>query len=141
MKYLVDTNVVSELGKFQTGRADANVAAWFKQVSDDETTISAVTVFELELWVLRTRRRDPRQEQALSTWLKPLIESYRPRLLMIDFAVATRAAHLHVPDPRPDRDTFIAATALVHGLTVVTRNVKDFAPMGVGLLNPWEWGQ
>ena len=137
--YLLDTNVVSELRKVGAGKADAAVAAWQKTVPVNQAFLSAMTVFELEVGVLLLERRDPAQAIAFRKWLSSLVATvFYGRILPIDIAVASRAAQLHIPDRRPDRDTFIAATALVHGMTMVTRNVADFAGTGVHVLNPWE---
>jgi toxin FitB len=139
--YLLDTNVVSELRKVGAGKADPSVTAWQKTIQADQIFVSAMTVFELQIGVLLLERRDPRQAAAFRKWLDQLIATaFYGRILPIDLAVATRAAELHVPNRRPDRDTFIAATALVHGMTMVTRNVADFAGTGVRVLNPWEPG-
>jgi toxin FitB len=134
--YLVDTNVWSELRN--RGRADANVRTWATTVREAELFLSVVTVLEHERGVLRMERRDRRQGARLRRWLEEhVLEPFQNRILPIDAAVARRCAALHVPDPRPERDALIAATALVHGLTVVTRNLADFEPMGVAVLNPW----
>ena len=94
---------------------------------------------ELEIGVLRIERRDPAQGELLRRWLDDrIMAAFAGRVLPIDTRVARRSAALHVPNPRPIRDGFIAATALVHGLVLVTRNVSDFEPLGVRLLNPWE---
>lgn len=101
--------------------------------------LSAMTIIELEIGVLRIERRDPSQGANLRRWLDDhVLPAFAGRILAVDTAVAQRCASLHVPDPRPDRDALIAATALVHGLTVVTRNVGDFEPTGVRTLNPWQ---
>ena len=136
MTYLVDTNVWSELRN--RGRADSNVTTWAGAVNATELYLSAVTVFELERGVLLIERRDPQQGSRLRRWLEErVLEPFDRQILSIDAPIARRCAALHVPDPRPERDALIAATALAHGLTVVTRNVGDFEPMGVALLNPW----
>lgn len=136
---LLDTNVVSELRKVASGRADRAVGAWARRVSSVELFLSSVTVFEIEVGVLRLELRDPLQARGLRAWfVQSLLPTFSSRILPVDEAVALRAAGLHVPDRRPDRDAFVAATALVHGMTVVTRNVRDFEGTGVKLLNPWE---
>ncbi len=138
--YLLDTNVVSELRKAKAGKAHPRVAAWNAIVAPAETFISAISVLELEWGVLRVERRDPRQGSIMRLWMeKHVLPGFSGRVLPIDAAVAQRCAGLHFPDPRPERDALIAATALVHGMTVVTRNVSDFASTGVPTLNPWEW--
>lgn len=137
--FLLDTNVVSELRKAKTGRADANVTAWAGSVPFGSLFISAITLLELEMGVLQVERRDPAQGGILRTWLdRQVLPAFHDRILPIDVAVAQRCARLHVPDPRAERDAMIAATALVHGMTVVTRNIGDFQLTGVPLLNPWD---
>jgi predicted nucleic acid-binding protein len=137
--FLLDTNVLSELRKAGDGRADAKVAAWISSVDAETFYLSAVTLMELELGTLRLERRDPIQGARLRAWIDGyVLPEFADRTLPVDSDVALRCARLHVPDPRPERDAFIAATALVHGMTVVTRNVADFEPTGVRLLNPWD---
>lgn len=136
--WLLDTNVVSELRKAHTGRADPNVVAWAQSVAPASLFLSVITLQALELGVLQVERRDAAQGRVLRTWLDDqVIPAFADRVLVIDVAVALRCARLHVPDPRSEADALIAATALVHGMTVVTRNTADFAPTGVALLNPW----
>lgn len=137
MSYLLDSNVVSELRK-RPGRVDAKVAAWGAALDADEQFLSAVTVFEVELGILQIERRDSSQGQTLRRWFEArVLPAFEKRTLPVDREVARRAAELHVPDPRPERDAYIAATALVHGLTVATRNVRDFEPMGIAVIDPW----
>ena len=136
--FVLDTNVVSELRKVRAGKADSNVARWADSVDTALLHISAVTVLELELGVLQFERRDPRQGAMLRTWLDTLVlPAFAGRILPLDTLIAQRCARLHVPDPRSERDALIAATALVHGMTVVTRNVADFTDCGVAVVNPW----
>jgi len=136
--YLLDTNVVSELRKAKSNRADPHVMQWAEAVPVDSLFVCSITIFELELGILLMERRDPVQGAALRQWLQhSVLPTFAGRLLDVDTAVALRCARLHVPEPRSDRDAFIAATALVHGLTVATRNVADFVGTGVPLLNPW----
>ncbi len=136
--YLLDTNVVSELRRAKAGKADPRVVAWGESMPVAGLFLSVISLLELEMGVLLIERRDPAQGVILRAWLDgQVLPAFAGRILAVDTAVARRCARLHVPDPRSDRDALIAATALVHGLTVVTRNVADFEPMGVGLLNPW----
>jgi predicted nucleic acid-binding protein len=136
--YLLDTNLVSELRKIRSGKADRNVAAWADSVDANELYISAITVQELEIGVLLAERRDKAQGSVLRSWLDGhVLPAFADRILSVDIVVALRSARLHVPDPRPVRDSLIAATALVHGMTVVSRNTADFEPTGVTTLNPW----
>ena len=136
--FLLDTNVVSELRKVRAGRADGHVAAWADSVDAADLYLSVISVQELEIGVLLAERRDRAQGAVFRAWLDGhVLRAFAGRIVAVDTAVAQRSARLHVPDPRPLRDGLIAATALVHGMTVVTRNVADFAPTGVPTLNPW----
>jgi hypothetical protein len=136
--YLLDTNVVSELRRAKTGKADGNVLAWAKGVSTGRLFLSVVSVLELEIGIRLMERRDAHQGALLRSWMEEnVLPAFEGRILAIDTAVAQRCAGLHVPDPRSDRDALIAATALVHGMTVVTRNTGDFEETGVALVNPW----
>lgn len=137
--FMLDTNVVSELRKVRFGKADSNVARWADSVDASSLYLSAITVLELETGVFQIERRDSKQGHMLRMWLDNyVLPEFSGRVLPIDTVVAQRCARLHVPDPRAQRDALIAATALVHGMTVVTRNVDDFKPTGVALLNPWK---
>ena len=137
--YLLDTNVIAELRKATSPKIDQKVLAWANSISAASLFLSVITVLELETGTLLVERRDPGQGAVLRSWLNAhVFPAFLDRILPVDTAVAQRCARLHVPDPRSDRDALIAATALVHGMTVVTRNVDDFAPTGVELLNPWE---
>jgi predicted nucleic acid-binding protein len=137
--FVLDTNVVSELRKAKAGKADRNLTAWAASVSPGALFLSAITILELETGVLQVERRDGTQGAILRAWLDShVLPAFAGRVLAVDTAVAQRCARLHVPDPRAERDALIAATALVHGMTVVTRNVSDFVRTGVDLLNPWE---
>ncbi|MBK6998743.1 MAG: type II toxin-antitoxin system VapC family toxin [Rhodoferax sp.] len=139
MMYLLDTNVVSELRKVRSGKVDPNVAAWTESVDAADLFVSAITIMELELGVLLIERKDATQGAMLRAWLDlHVLPEFSRRTLSVDTAVAQRCARLHVPDKRGERDALIAATALVHGMTVVTRNVADFQPTGVVIFNPWE---
>ena len=138
--FVLDTDVVSELRKVEAGKGHRQVTAWSEQVTVGETFLAAITIHELELGILLLERKDKRQGAILRAWIDTrVLPEFEGRVLPIDVPVAQRCAKLHVPDPRPMRDALIAATALVHGMTVVTRNVRDFEPMGVEILNPWEW--
>jgi hypothetical protein len=134
--FLLDTNVLSELRKGP--RADAAVLDWNARVPTGLMFLSAITVLEIEKGILRIASRDSAQGTHLRAWLEgTLLPEFLHRVLPVDTAVARKAATLHVPDPQPELDAVIAATALAHGLTVVTRNAADFAPMGVPVVNPW----
>ena len=137
--YLLDTNVVSELRKAKSGKIDQRVLIWANKVSTSSLFLSVITILELETGVLLVERRDAEQGRVLRSWLDThVLPAFSNRILPVDTSVAQHCAKLHVPNPRSDRDAFLAATALVHGMTVVTRNVDDFSYAGVKILNPWE---
>lgn len=134
--YILDTNVVSELRKAK--KADQNVTKWAQPLASASLYISVISLLELEIGILLMQRRDKQQGAILRAWMdRHVLPTFSGRILAIDTAVAQRCASLHVPNPRSDRDALIAATALVHGLTVATRNVVDFEGMEVGVINPW----
>ena len=137
--FLLDTCAVSELRKLPSGRADAGVVAWNARHAPELSHLSAISVLEIELGVrLAEQRGDRAQAERFRAWLEDnVLPAFAGRILSVDAAIARRAAALHVPDPAPERDALIAATALVHGLAVVTRNVADFERTGVALVNPW----
>lgn len=135
--YLLDTNVISELRK-ANGKADTQVLKWARSIATPQLYLSAISALELEIGVLRIERRDPVQGALLRTWLEEqVLKAFADRILPVDLPVARRCAQLHVPDPVSERDALIAATALVHGLILVTRNTVDFKTTGGVLLNPW----
>jgi len=137
--YLLDTNVISELRRAKTDKIHRRVKAWAAGISPATLFLSSISILELELGILLVERRDPAQGRLLRSWMDDqVLPAFHDRVLPVDTAVAQRCAALHVPDPRSDRDALIAATALIHGLTVVTRNAEDFAPTGVAILNPWK---
>lgn len=136
--YLLDTNVVSELRKSQTGKANANVIKWANNAQPETLYLSVITVLELEMGILSIERRDHQQGTLLRRWLdNQVLPAFEGRILPIDTAVARRCAALHVPDKRAERDAMIAATALIHRMKVVTRNVGDFDQSFIELINPW----
>ncbi len=138
MMYLLDTNVISELRKGKSGRADGNVIKWAVDKDANALYISVITLLEIKTGILQVARKDPDQANMLSDWLQShVVPAFSNRVLSIDTAVALKCAELHVPDPRSDRDALIAATGLVHGMTIVTRNVADFNATGVDIINPW----
>jgi len=139
LKYLLDTNVVSELRKVGDGKADANVTKWVGAQDSNDLFISAITILEIERGILSIQRRDAAQGSRLRGWMDSRVRpEFAERVLPIDDAIATRCAHLHIPDRRNEADALIAATALVHGLTIVTRNVQDFGDTGVIVIDPWQ---
>lgn len=137
--FLLDTNVISELRKVGSGKADARVVQWAQGIETAALYLSVICILELELGVVQMERRDARQGATLRAWLDgKVLPAFEGRILPVDTDVAKRCARLHVPDPRAERDALIAATALTHGMTIVTRNESDFAATGVAVINPWQ---
>src|SRR6201993_1208119 len=135
--YILDTNIVSELRKGK--KADRNVRVWAQTLPAASLYLSVVSILELEMGILLVERRDPKQGGILRAWMDGhVLTSFSGRILAIDTVVAQRCAALHVPNPRSERDALIAATALVHSMTVVSRNVSHFQPTGVAVVNPWQ---
>jgi predicted nucleic acid-binding protein len=135
--FLLDTNVLSELRR--RTRTHPNVAAWADARPAADLYLSVIAILEIETGALLVQRRDPSQGAVLRDWIETrVLPAFSGRILPIDVAVARTCARLHVPDPRAERDALIAATALVHRMTVVTRNTADFRATGVLLHNPWE---
>jgi predicted nucleic acid-binding protein len=135
--FLLDTNVLSELRRPE--RAHPGVVRWADGIPAAQFFISAISLLEIERGALRIARKDAAQGNVLRAWIdEQILTRFEGRLLPVDAAVALQGARLHVPDPRPERDTLIAATALVHGMTVVTRNVEDFSATGARVFNPRE---
>ena len=134
--FVLDTNVVSELRRPE--KADRKVLAWASLTPLASIFLSVITLLELELGAMSIARKDEAQGRVLRSWIDDqILPRFEGRMLAIDAAVALRCASLHVPDPRAERDALIAATALVHGMTIVTRNVAFFERTGVQILNPW----
>lgn len=138
--FLIDTNVISEIRKAGDKRAHPSVSAWHADVDPDQTYLSVVTLMEIDLGTIKVDKYDPNQASRLRHWLhQNIIPTFADRILPITAATALRCAPLHFPKPRSWRDSWIAATALEHDLTVVTRNVKDFIGTGAPTLDPWEY--
>jgi predicted nucleic acid-binding protein len=138
---LLDTNAASELRRLPKQHATP-FAAWFAAHSSVPMFLSVISLLEIDYGVRLKERHDRAQADILRDWMESrLLPAFVDRLLPVTGPIARRCAAIHVPDRRPPHDALIAATAAVHNLTLVTRNVRDFAPMGVPLLNPWEWGQ
>ncbi len=134
--FILDTNIISELRRLE--RALPALKAWAATVPAAEQYVSCITIMELDVGALAIIRKDKVQGEILNRWINNhVLPFFKDRILPIDTEIARRCATLHVPNPRGDRDALIAATALVNGMTVVTRNVADFAPTGVPILNPW----
>ena len=137
--YLLDTNVISEMRKFETGRADPRVQRWGNSIAPTDFHLSAITILELKMGCLQMMRKDLAQGRVLESWLhQQVLPAFAARIIPVDAPIALRCASLHRPSSRSYKDSLIAATALVRSMTVVTWNLKHFAPMGVAVLNPWE---
>jgi predicted nucleic acid-binding protein len=134
--FLLDTNVISELRSGKP-RQSAAVRAWAQMQHINQLYLSAITRMEIEIGVQRMERRDPAQGAVLRTWSEAVLHQFEGRVLPFTGLTGLYCAGLHVPDPRPFRDSMIAATAMEHGFSVVTRNVGDFADAGVQLVNPF----
>lgn len=135
--YLIDTNVLSALRR--ADKADPIFKVWVEATPPDAMYLSVLSIYEVKLGALRVARRDPRQGSDLNRWIdKFVLNAFVGRIFDVSTSISLRCAELHAPDPRPVTDSLIAATALEHKLIVATRNVADFLPMGVRVLNPWQ---
>jgi toxin FitB len=134
--YLIDTSIISEVRKGR--RCDPHVAAWYREVRDDELFLSVLLIGEIRQGIERLRPRNSRRAHALEQWLEALLQLFRDRVLPIDERVAQHWGRLNARDTLPVIDSLLAATAEAHGLTLVTRNVKDIERSGVRCVNPFE---
>ena len=138
--YLVDTNVISEMRKIRHRKADPNVTAWVNSVNPNLFYTSIVVMMELQRGVMGKHRTDPEQGKRLQQWFDISVKAiFDKRVLYIDDHIAEACAGLHVPNPKPENDAWIAATAIAHGLTLVTRNVSDFDGIAVDIINPFTY--
>lgn len=134
--YLLDTNIISALRR--PDKADPLLREWAAGIPVSRFYLSVISVLEIEHGVLLKLRKDKKQGNLLRGWFdNEVLPRFEGRILSIDVDIALQCAKLHVPDPQPERDALIAATALVNKLTVVTRNENDFVPTGVQVINPW----
>lgn len=138
--HLLDTNVISIFRR--PDKAPRQILDWAASVDAEDFYLSVITILEIEQGILLKARTDKAQADLYRDWLtNDILVRYEERILPVDLAIARRCARLHVPDPKSERDALIAATALVHGMTVVTRNEADFKATGVPLINPWSYAQ
>ncbi|HEX7670245.1 MAG TPA: type II toxin-antitoxin system VapC family toxin [Polyangiaceae bacterium] len=136
MKFLLDTNVVSEMRKGK--RMQASVAKWLASLDGEELFLSVLVVGELRQGIEQLRLRDPASATRLDRWLRALTDEYADRILPVDLAVAEKWGELNVPKTLPAVDGMLAATVIVHDMTLVTRNVRDMARSGAKLVNPFD---
>lgn len=137
--YILDTNVISEMKKDGKGMMNENVKAWIDSVEVSDLYLSVMTLHELEHGIAKLSKKDKVAAEALGNWLKTqVIPAFKGRLLVFDEQSAAISGPMHVPDPIKLIDSMIAATAIRHGMIVVTRDIKDFSRTGATLLNPWE---
>lgn len=136
MSFLLDTNIISEIRK--ADRADPRVSAWYASVADDELYLSVLVLGEIRQGIERARSRDPDKAAALERWTDQVQEAFGPRLLAITLPVADEWGRMNSARPLPTVDSLMAATAKVHGLTLVTRNVADISGSGADCMNPFE---
>ncbi|MEF0938579.1 type II toxin-antitoxin system VapC family toxin [Rhizobium sp. BR 362] len=136
--YLLDTNIVSDVRRARSGKANQGVLDWIAPIPEQLLFISAITLFEIELGILQVDRRDKVQGTALRNWMEQGVKvAFQGRIVAINEQIALRCAHYNVPDPRELRDAFIGATAWERGFILVTRNTRHFQGMDIELLNPW----
>jgi len=142
MRYLLDTNVISELRKARTPAIDPGVSAWTDSVDAGDLFLSVITIMEIEKGIAQVARRDLAQAARLRQWFETaVLTEFSNRILPFEADAARYCARLHVPDKRSANDAIIAAIAWQHDMVLVTRNLKDFTGMGAQLINPWELTQ
>ena len=138
--YLIDTNIISEMRKIRHRKADPNVTAWVNSVNPNLFYTSIVVMMELQRGVMGKHRTDPEQGKRLQQWFDISVKGiFDKRVLYINDHIADVCAGIHVPNPKPENDAWIAATAIAHGLTLVTRNVSDFDGIAVDIINPFTY--
>ena len=135
MTYLLDTNVISEVRRTSP---NPGVAAWFEQAASEDLFLSVLVVGEIRQGIERLRSRDPEQANVFEAWLELLHRDFQDRVLPVSAEVAEAWGRLNAPSPLPVIDGLLGATALVHGLTFVTRDTSPLAETGVPVLDPWE---
>lgn len=136
MSYLIDTNIISEIRK--GARCDARVSAWYASIADEDLFLSALVLGEIRKGVELARPRDPDKAMALERWLRDVEDAFNGRVLGIDNAVSDQWGRMSAIRSVPVVDGLLAATALTHGLTLVTRNDRDVADLGAMVLNPFK---
>lgn len=139
MQYLFDTNIVSELYKYRNGKINPNVANWLQGIMPSKTAVSCITLSEIKTGILLKARKDPTQAEHLAEWFNnEVLPAFENRVLSVDSNVALLTAEYHIPNKMDLNDAYIAATAKVNNLTLVTHNVNDFTDCGIKLINPFE---
>ncbi|MDP8101626.1 type II toxin-antitoxin system VapC family toxin [Phocoenobacter atlanticus] len=136
--FLLDTNLISEIRKIKQGKANPNVVDWFKNNSIEDFYTNPTVLMEIQRGILRKKYKDPKQFTALTNWYQNnVLKMLNGRILNITPKTAEICAKLHIPDPSPENDAWIAASAIEHNLILVTRNTKDFEGLGIKLFNPF----
>lgn len=136
--YLLDTNAISEIRKVPKNKANLGFARWFATVHYEDLYVNTVIMMELEKWYLIKEIKDPTQAKFIKDWVfEVAYPRFENRILEIDLKTAKVCATLFVPNPKPENDAWIGATAIAYDLIVVTRNVDDFAEMPVKVFNPF----
>ena len=135
MNYLIDTNIISEVRKGR--RCDPNVASWYDKIADANLYLSVLVIGEIRKGIERIRPKDSAQANAIENWLTAIDRAFGERILPVDRAVANEWGRLNATRPLPVIDGLLAATAKIHGMTLVTRNTADIAELGVHILNPF----
>ena len=137
--YLLDTNIISELKKLDSGKIHPQVQRWAYSINLMQTKVSVVSIIEIRTGILSLARKGQAQAASFDNWFtNRLLPAYRTRTLSVDTEVALICAQLHIPTKRPINDAYIAATAIAHNLTPVTRNMRDFQGLPLMLENPFE---
>lgn len=137
--YLLDTNIISEIRKIKQNKANKNLIAWLDKVDKNTLYTNVVILMELERGILKIQRKDPIQGRNIETWYQTVIKpTFQGRIYPIDCETVSICASLHIPNPAPENDAWMASTALQHDLILVTRNVKDFNIPHLKIINPFE---
>ncbi len=136
VKYLLDTNIISEIRKGP--RCHPNVAAWYSNLEEESLYLSVLLLGEIRKGIKGLRGRDTGKANELDLWLEQLQTSFQSQILPVDIAISQEWGRFSSLHTVPVIDGLLAATATAHGLAIVTRNTRDFADLGIQLINPFE---